>query len=244
MIKQDWKELNKEIKAILTPEQYKMAQDSRENAHYTSKEAIQGIYQGLVHLGFKGGRILEPSMGIGHFIGLQSEGIVEKSKTTGVELDEISGLIGRLLYPQSDIRIEGFQNAKLADGYFDVVVGNVPFGNTGVNDSKFNKLGLSKPIHDYFFAKSLDKVREGGLMMLITSRYTLDKEDSRLQHYMKDKVDHISYPCQTPLNHKFFTLSCSSNSLLSACIGVILATSNPFSSSASEKLAKLKRFGS
>lgn len=190
MLKDDWKVMNAEIKEVLTDEQYVMARESRDNAHYTSKEVIQSIYKGLQHFGFKGGRILEPSMGIGHFIGLLPQGLSKNAKVTGVELDEITGLIGRLLYPKADIRVEGFQDAKLADGYFDVVVGNVPFSPAGVHDLKFNKLGLSKPIHDYFFAKSLDKVREGGLMVLITSRYTLDK-DARLRQYMKNKVDFV-----------------------------------------------------
>ena len=190
-LKPEWKELNKELKALLTESEFRSAQGSRLNAHYTSKEVIQQMYAGLAHLGFDGGRILEPSMGAGHFIGLLPNNLASKSKVTGVELDGVTGLIGQLLYPQSDIRVQGFEETKLSDNFYDLAIGNVPFGDYPVADAKYEKLGLTKRIHDYFFAKSLDKVREGGLVVFISSKGTMDKKEKTTRNYLAKQAEFI-----------------------------------------------------
>lgn len=174
---------------IITEEEYKEASASTKNAHYTSIEVIKAMYDGLAQMGFNGGRMLEPSCGVGNFVGGMP---VEMSKNvkswTMVELDSITGLIAKYLYPNADIRIQGFENANIPDNYMDVAIGNVPFGNYGVVDRAYPKR-VTKSIHNYFFAKSLDKVHTGGIIMFITSSFTMNGDDTGLRHYIMDRAD-------------------------------------------------------
>ena len=179
--KSDWAKEYAELKAALTPEEYEAARSSTLNAHYTSPTVIRAIYDALVNLGFEGGRILEPSCGVGNFFGLLPDSMAD-SQLYGVELDSITGRIAQQLYPDANIEITGFENTKFADGFFDVAIGNVPFGNYQVFDPEYNRLGFS--IHNYFAAKMLDQVRPGGIVAFVTSRYTMDSRDESVRRYL------------------------------------------------------------
>lgn len=178
-----------QLKEMLTEEEYKAARESTKNAHYTSIEVIRGMYDGLKHLGFTGGRMLEPSSGVGNFVGAMPGDMTSQVKSwTMVELDNITGQIAKYLYPHSDVRIQGFEQTNLPDGYMDVAIGNVPFGNYGISDKSYPKT-VTSSIHNYFFAKALDKVRSGGLVMFITSHYTMDARDSAVRKYIMARAD-------------------------------------------------------
>lgn len=179
--KGDWAKEYSELKAALTPEEYEAVRSSTLNAHYTSPTVIRAIYDALVNLGFEGGRILEPSCGVGNFFGLLPDSMAD-SQLYGVELDSITGRIAQQLYPDANIEITGFENTKFADGFFDVAIGNVPFGNYQVFDPEYNRLGFS--IHNYFAAKMLEQVRPGGIVAFVTSRYTMDAKDESVRRYL------------------------------------------------------------
>ena len=180
-----WIREYKELKAALTDEEYAAARASTLNAHYTSPTVIKAIYEAVGNMGFKTGNILEPSMGVGNFFGLLPESM-QNSRLYGVELDSITGRIAQKLYPKADITVAGFETTDRRD-FFDLAVGNVPFGNYKVNDKAYNKLNFS--IHDYFFAKTLDQVRPGGVIAFITSRYTMDKQSNEVRKYIAGRAD-------------------------------------------------------
>ena len=184
-----WENEFAELKDLLTEGEYSSARASTPNAHYTDPIVIQAIYKALNQLGFKGGNILEPAMGTGLFYSLIPEAIAAKSKLYGIELDSISGRISKQLYQKADIRIQGFETTDYSDNFFDVAIGNVPFGDYKLYDSRYNKLNLN--IHDYFFAKTLDKVRPGGVIAFITSKGTLDKANSAFRRYLAERADLI-----------------------------------------------------
>jgi N12 class adenine-specific DNA methylase/tRNA1(Val) A37 N6-methylase TrmN6 len=183
----EWREARATLEQLLTPEELQAARASTLNAHYTSPTVVRAMYRALEQFGFEHGRILEPACGIGHFVGLMPEAMHRHSTITGVEIDPLTARIARALYPDSDIRAQGFENAKLADGFYDVAISNVPFGDYPVHDPSLNAYRF--PIHDYFFAKTLEKVRPGGLIMFITSRGTMDKLDSTLREYLAPKAE-------------------------------------------------------
>jgi N12 class adenine-specific DNA methylase len=187
--REEWDKPAEELRKVLTDEEYESARASTPNAHFTSPMVIKAIWNGLQHMGLKDGQILEPSMGVGHFFGLQPEGM--KGHRTGVELDSITARIARKLYPDSTIFAKGFEETPLPDNYFDAAIGNVPFGDYGVHDPSMPK-NVTRAIHDYFFAKSLEKTRPGGVMALITSRYTMDKQDETVRKYLADRADLLS----------------------------------------------------
>ena len=175
-----------ELKTLLTADEYKAARASVLNAHYTSPTIIRAIYDAAAQFGFENGKILEPSMGVGNFFGMLPERMKD-SQLTGVELDSISGRIARKLYPNADIKITGYENTKFADNSFDFAVGNVPFGDYSLHDKRYDKEHLL--IHDYFFVKSLDKVRPGGVVAFVTSKGTLDKANPAARRLMAEKAD-------------------------------------------------------
>lgn len=187
--KGEWSKEYAELKELLTDEEYKAAKGSTLNAHYTSIPVIRAMYRGLEKLGFKGGRMLEPSSGVGNFVGAMPASMTRNVRSwTMVELDNITGLIAKHLYPQNDVRIEGFEKTILPDNYMDVAIGNVPFGNYPVVDRAYPKK-LTSAIHNYFFAKSLDKVRPGGIVMFITSSYTMNANDRTVRSYISKQAD-------------------------------------------------------
>lgn len=188
---QEWKAEREQLKELVTPEEYRRIRGSVLNAHYTSQEVIEGMYDALKRLGFKGGYMLEPSMGIGHFLGLMPEELVGKTRITGVELDTITGAIAKAIYPDADIRIQGFEEAELPENFYDVAVSNVPFGNYPVHDPKYAKVGMNRQIHNYFFAKAIDLVRPGGVVAFITSHYTMDSQSDAVRKYLSRKADLI-----------------------------------------------------
>lgn len=174
---------------IISEEEYRGMSESTKNAHYTSMEVISAMYDGLKKLGFQGGRMLEPSSGVGNFVGGMPADMTASVKSwTMVELDRVTGQIAKYLYPNNDVRIEGFQDANIPNDYMDVAIGNVPFGNYGVVDRSYPKR-VTKSIHNYFFAKSMDKVRPGGLVMFITSSFTMNSQDSAIRQYLMDRAD-------------------------------------------------------
>ena len=178
-----------ELKTVLTEEEYKSARESTKNAHYTSIEVIKAMYDGLKQLGFTGGRMLEPSSGVGNFVGAMPADMTAQVKSwTMVELDNITGLFAKYLYPTADVRIQGFEQANIPDGYMDVAIGNVPFGKYAITDKHYPK-AVTSAIHNYFFAKSLDKVRTGGIVMFITSSYTMNSSDSAVRKYIMQRAD-------------------------------------------------------
>ena len=183
--KSNWANEFQELYAALTPEEYAAARASTLNAHYTSPTVIKAIYEAVENMGFKTGNILEPSMGVGNFFGLLPENM-QSSKLYGVELDSLTGRIAKQLYPKADIKVAGFETTDRRD-FFDLAVGNVPFGNYKVNDRAYNKLGFS--IHDYFFAKTLDQVRAGGVIAFVTSRYTMDKQSPEVRKYIAERAE-------------------------------------------------------
>ena len=174
-----------ELKELLTPEEYAAARGSTLNAHYTSPTVIRAIYEAVSRMGFETGNILEPSCGVGNFFGMLPESMAG-SKLYGVELDSISGRIARQLYPKADITVAGFENTDRRD-FYDLAIGNVPFGQYQVNDKAYNKLGFN--IHNYFFAKALDQVRPGGVVAFVTSRYTMDAKDSTVRRYLAQRAE-------------------------------------------------------
>lgn len=183
-----WKEARSFLKENLSQAEYEAARESTLTSFYTPKTVIDGIYKALSDMGFKHGNILEPSMGIGNFIGnLPDE--MNKSKFYGVELDSMSGRIGKLLYPESDIQIKGLEETSFSNNFFDAVIGNVPFGEYKVNDREYNKNNFL--IHDYFFAKSIDKVRNGGIIAFITSSGTMDKKDESVRRYLAARAEFL-----------------------------------------------------
>lgn len=180
-----WASEYAELKNLLTPDEYSDARSSTLNAHYTSPIIINAMYKGLKNLGFVAGKILEPAMGIGNFFGMLPVDM-RKSKLYGVELDNISGRIAKQLYPDANIQIKGFEKTAFKSNFFDVAIGNVPFGNYRLNDNDFKDNDL---IHDFFFKKSLDKVRPGGIVAFITSKGTLDKQDNAVRKYLAERAD-------------------------------------------------------
>ncbi len=184
--KENWSAEYGELKKLLSPAEYAAARSSTLNAHFTSPVIIKGIYDVLNNLGFVSGNILEPSMGIGNFFGMLPESM-SKSRLYGVEIDSITGRIAKQLYPDAFIEIKGFEKTIYTDNTFDVVIGNVPFGNYQVNDRDYNKYGLQ--IHDYFIAKSIDKVRPGGVVAVVTSKGTMDKKDNKAREYFAERAE-------------------------------------------------------
>ncbi|MFR4637957.1 MAG: N-domain protein, SNF2 family, partial [Faecalibacterium prausnitzii] len=172
--KENWSTEYTQLKGLLTEEEYAAARASTLNAHYTSPIVIRAIYDAVERMGFQSGNILEPSMGVGNFFGMLPDSM-QDSRLYGVELDSITGRIAKKLYPQADITVAGFETTDRRD-FYDLAVGNVPFGQYKVNDKAYNKLGFS--IHNYFFAKAIDQVRPGGVVAFVTSRYTMDSKDS------------------------------------------------------------------
>ena len=183
--KDSWAKEYTQLKELLSPEEYAAARASTLNAHYTSPTVIHAIYDAVEKMGFQTGNILEPSCGVGNFFGMLPESMAG-SKLYGVELDSISGRIAQKLYPEANITVAGFETTKQQD-FYDLAIGNVPFGNYKVNDKDYNKLGFS--IHNYFFAKALDQVRPGGVVAFVTSRYTLDSKDSTARKYLAERAD-------------------------------------------------------
>ena len=183
--KPNWSDEFAELYATLSPEEYAAARASTLNAHYTSPTVIKAIYEAVGNMGFQTGNILEPSMGVGNFFGCLPEAM-QGSKLYGVELDSITGRIAKQLYPKADITIAGFETTDRKD-FYDLAVGNVPFGQYQVDDRAYNKLGFS--IHDYFFAKTLDQVRPGGVIAFVTSRYTMDKQSPDVRRYIAQRAE-------------------------------------------------------
>jgi adenine-specific DNA methylase len=184
----DWQSVADELKDLLKTEEYASARASTPNAHYTSPEVIQAIWQAMEQFGLKpGAQILEPSMGVGHFFGMMPETLYPGTKRTGVELDSTTARIAATLYPDSSVHAKGFEDTPLPKNFFDAAIGNIPFGNYPVYDPAYRRSPhLTRSIHDYFFAKTLDVVRPGGVIALITSRYTMDKEDSAVRRHLSD----------------------------------------------------------
>ena len=189
LARDEWRNERKELQELLSPSAYQSARASTENAHYTSAPVIREIYRALEHLGFTGGRLLEPSMGVGHFFGLMPPSLASHTARTGIELDKITGEIAKQIYQGSDVRIGGFQDAKIPNGFYDVAVSNVPFG-VGIADKNYPPF-ITKGIHNYFFARALDKVRPGGVVAFITSRYTLDGVDTQVRAYLAERADFL-----------------------------------------------------
>lgn len=185
--KTDWSKEYTELKTLLTPEEYSSARSSTLNAHYTSYTIISSIYSALDNMGFKGGKILEPALGTGNFFGSMPEEMRNNSQLSGVELDSITGRIAKLLYPSANIQIKGYEDTNFENNSFDVAVSNVPFGSYKVNDKDYNKQNML--IHDYFFSKTLDKVRPGGIIAFVTSKGTLDKENSEVRKYLAERAE-------------------------------------------------------
>ena len=184
--KSNWANEYLELKSLMSEEEYKSARESTLTSFYTSPVVIENIYKVLNNLGFRHGNILEPSCGIGNFFGMLPDEM-NNSKMYGVELDSISGRIAKQLYQNSNIAIEGYEETKLPDSFFDVAVGNVPFGNFKVVDKKYDRLNFN--IHDYFFAKTIDKVRPNGIIAFVTSRYTMDKRNSNVRRYINERCE-------------------------------------------------------
>ena len=183
--KDSWAKEYAELKGLLSEDEYAAARSSVLNAHYTSPTVIRGIYDAVERMGFRSGNILEPSMGVGNFFGMLPDSMAD-SRLYGVELDSITGRIAKKLYPQADITVAGFETTDRRD-FYDLAVGNVPFGQYKVNDKAYNKLGFS--IHNYFFAKAIDQVRPGGIVAFVTSRYTMDSKDSTARKHMAERAD-------------------------------------------------------
>ena len=183
--KPNWADEFAELYATLSPEEYAAARASTLNAHYTSPTVIKAIYEAVGNMGFQTGNILEPAMGVGNFFGLLPQEM-QGSRLYGVELDSITGRIAKQLYPKADIAVAGFETTDRRD-FFDLAIGNVPFGQYQVNDRAYNKLGFS--IHDYFFAKTLDQVRPGGVIAFVTSRYTMDKQSPEVRKYIAQRAE-------------------------------------------------------
>ena len=188
--KEGWKEENDWLRETLGKEAWIEAQNSIINAHYTDPYTISSMWNMAKQMGFKGGKVLEPSMGVGNFFGLMPKDIAEKSQLTGIELDRTTGRMAQALYPQANIQIKGYQDSLAPDNFYDLIIGNVPFGNFSIADRKYGKL---KPlIHDFFFLKGIDQLKPGGLMMAITSKGSLDKADARVRMELAQKADLVA----------------------------------------------------
>src|ERR1700681_3088500 len=185
----EWKAEGERLKVLLTREEYDAARASTLNAHYTSATVISAIYNAVQRIGFTHGRVLEPALGVGNFFGLMPADMSARSRLTGVEIDPITAGIARQLYPDADIRAQGFETAALRDWSFDLAISNVPFGDYKLHDPSFNEHNFL--VHDYFFAKAVENIRPGGLLAFVTSKGTLDKVNSSLRGYLADKVDFI-----------------------------------------------------
>ena len=183
--KENWSAEYTQLKELLSEDEYAAARASTLNAHYTSPTVIRSIYDAVERMGFHIGNILEPSMGVGNFFGMLPDSMAD-SRLYGVELDSITGRVAKKLYPQADITVAGFETTDRRD-FYDLAVGNVPFGQYKVNDKAYNKLGFS--IHNYFFAKAIDQVRPGGVVAFVTSRYTMDSKDSTARKHMAERAD-------------------------------------------------------
>ena len=183
----EWSKEYNELKNLLTDEEYRAARASTMNAHYTSPTVIKAIYDGLANIGFEGGKILEPAMGTGNFFGAMPDTIHSNSELYGVELDSITGRIAKQLYPSANIQIKGYEQTSFENNSFDAAVGNVPFGGYKVNDTDYNRQNFF--IHDYFFAKTLDKVRPGGVVAFVTSQGTLDKSNPEVRKYLAERAE-------------------------------------------------------
>ena len=183
--KDNWAKEYAELKNLLSEDEYTAARSSTLNAHYTSPVVIRSIYEAVEKMGFKSGNILEPSMGVGNFFGMLPDTMAD-SRLYGVELDSITGRIAKKLYPQADITVAGFETTDRQD-FYDLAIGNVPFGQYKVNDKAYNKLGFN--IHNYFFAKAIDQIRPGGVIAFVTSRYTMDSKDSTARKHMAERAD-------------------------------------------------------
>ncbi|MCD8012011.1 MAG: N-6 DNA methylase [Lachnospiraceae bacterium] len=181
-----WANEYRELREVLTPEEYSAARSSTLNAHYTSPTVIRAMYDALAQMGFTGGNVLEPSMGVGNFFGMMPESMKD-SHLYGVELDSITGRIAKQLYPKADITVDGFEKTAYSNDFFDVVIGNVPFGNYSVVDKKYDRLHFQ--IHDYFLAKAVDQVRPGGVVAVITSAGTMDKQNAAAREYLAQRAD-------------------------------------------------------
>ena len=182
-----WSSEHKELAETLTEDEYTAAKSTVLNAHYTSPTVINGIYKGLAALGFSGGNVLEPAMGVGNFFGVMPEEMRKESRLHGVELDSITGRIAKQLYQTADIQIKGYEETTFSDNYFDAAIGNVPFGNYGVFDKRYNKENFL--IHDYFFAKTLDKVAPNGIVAFVTTKGTMDKQNPKVREYLAKRAD-------------------------------------------------------
>lgn len=186
--KSGWEKEYAEIRELLTDEEFQAAQKSTLTSYYTEQSVISHIYKGMERMGFRGGNILDPALGTGNFFSVLPDSM-KSSKLYGCEIDPIPGHIAKHLYPEADIQVTGFEKTAFSDHFFDVMVGNVPFNAIKVDDSRYNKYNL--PIHDYFIAKSLDKVRPGGMLALITSKFTMDKANSKMRKYIAGKAELI-----------------------------------------------------
>mgnify|MGYP002710970740 FL=1 len=187
--KEDWAKEYRQLNGLLSESEWKAAMQSTTNAHFTSVEVIRAMYHGLESLGFTGGRVLEPSCGVGNFAGAMPASLLPNVKSlTMVELDEVTGNIAKALYPNAKVMVQGFETAVIPDNYMDLAIGNVPFGNYAIFDKAYPK-AVTSSIHNYFFAKSIDKVRPGGVLCFITSRYTMDARDSSVREYMMQRAD-------------------------------------------------------
>ena len=185
--KENWQEEYSELKELLTDDEYAAARASVTNAHYTSPIVIEAMYTALQNMGFEGGKVLDPSMGTGNFEGKMPEEMREKSRITGVELDSITGRMAKQLYQSADLQIKGFENTNFENNSFDVAISNVPFGNYKVFDKDYLKQNFA--IHNYFFAKSLDKVHPGGIVAFVTSQYTMDSTDTKVREYLAQRAE-------------------------------------------------------
>jgi len=183
----DWRKEQRQLSEILSDEEHRSARATTLNAHYTAPTVIGAMYRAAGRFGFTGGRVLEPACGIGHFVGLMPGEMLRHSTVTGIEIDPLTARIAKALYPDTDIRAQPFEQTKLADGFYDLAISNVPFGDYTVHDPRWNNYKFA--IHDYFFAASLEKVRPGGLMMFITSRGTMDKLDSTLRELLSTRTE-------------------------------------------------------
>lgn len=182
-----WENEQKELRSLLSPDEYAAARESTLTSFYTPPEVTDGVYQALEQFGFEGGNVLEPSMGVGNFFSKMPENIRDNSKLYGVELDSISGRIAQQLYPNERIQIKGFEQTNFNNNSFDVVIGNIPFGDYKVTDRNYDKLNFK--IHDYFAAKSVDKVKPGGVVALVTSKFTMDKQSEKARRYLAERCD-------------------------------------------------------
>lgn len=188
--KDGWKEENDWLRDTLGKDAWEEAQNSIINAHYTDPYTINSMWKMAKNMGFKGGKVLEPSMGVGNFFGLMPKGIAEKSQLTGIELDRTTGRMAQALYPQANIQIKGYEESRTPDNFYDMIIGNVPFGNFNIADRRYGKL---KPlIHDFFFLKGIDQLKPGGIMMAITTKGTLDKADARVRMELAKKADLVA----------------------------------------------------